>query len=188
MTFPSKMHHYCREPIEKLERKFYAQNFYEKTMTQKPNGLWVSIEDFEGDQTWKTWCEAEGFEKEGLSYCYQVKLKCPAKTLWLKTPQDIIDFGLKYADKDPFSMNSLLIEEGRGPCIYWIKWPEIMKEYDALFIAPYQWDCRLEDSTGWYYGWDCASGCIWNIDIIQSLTEVPTSINFQARNVLATLR
>jgi len=38
----------------------------------------------------------------------------------------------------------------------------VSKEYDGIEIAPYQWDARL--SLIWYYGWDVASGCIWNLD------------------------
>jgi hypothetical protein len=42
----------------------------------------------------------------------------------------------------------------------YIDWPRVAERFDGVIIAPYQWKHRLE--LMWYYGWDCASGCIWN--------------------------
>ena len=50
----------------------------------------------------------------------------------------------------------------------------------GIIISPYQWDCRLALESGWYYGWDCSSGCIWDISCIQDFIfleenlEMPT--------------
>ncbi len=43
-----------------------------------------------------------------------------------------------------------------------VDWTRIASEYQGIIIAPYVWECRLNDSCNWYYGWDCASGCIWD--------------------------
>lgn len=37
--------------------------------------------------------------------------------------------------------------------------------------APYQWECRLDRDTFWYYSWDCASACIWNLQAVRPLVE-----------------
>jgi hypothetical protein len=39
-------------------------------------------------------------------------------------------------------------------------WVRLAKEYNGIEIAPYIYKGRFEIS--WYYGWDVASGCIWN--------------------------
>ena len=55
----------------------------------------------------------------------------------------------------------------RKPYIYMLDFLKVMDEYDGIIIAPYQYSCRLmNSSTAWYYGWDCASGCIWNLGCI----------------------
>ena len=122
-------------------------------MTSKPHGLWVSVEDFEEDENWKTWCETEKFRVECLKYRYLVTINPKAKIIYLKTTEEITEFGKTYA------WDGLLSDE----YIYALNWDHLMSEYDGIIIAPYQWDCRFGSLTSWYYGWDCASGCIWNI-------------------------
>ena len=34
-------------------------------------------------------------------------------------------------------------------------------KYDGIEINPYQFEARYQYT--WYYGWDIASGCIWNL-------------------------
>lgn len=48
------------------------------------------------------------------------------------------------------------------PFVIWLDWAAIGKLYDGIIIAPYLWERRLNGGAMWYYGWDCASGCIWN--------------------------
>jgi hypothetical protein len=48
-----------------------------------------------------------------------------------------------------------------------IDWARIQEQYGGLIIAPYQWSVRLDFL--WYYGWDCASACLWDLTVIQSV-------------------
>jgi len=52
-----------------------------------------------------------------------------------------------------------------------INWPAVAEKYDGIIIAPYIWQRRLSDNPDhfWYYGWDCASGCIWNTEVIEEI-------------------
>lgn len=45
--------------------------------------------------------------------------------------------------------------------------------YDGIVITPYVWSMRLDRSAFWYYGWDCASGCIWNASAVAELVPLP---------------
>lgn len=41
-----------------------------------------------------------------------------------------------------------------------INWAKVAENYDGIEIAPYIYKARM--GHAWYYGWDVASGCIWN--------------------------
>ena len=48
-----------------------------------------------------------------------------------------------------------------------IDWELIQKEgYGGIEICPYNWGWR---SQNWYYGWDVASGCVWDSSSIQDV-------------------
>ena len=49
-----------------------------------------------------------------------------------------------------------------------INWRAVAGDYAGLIITPYQWSRRLEPYS-WYYGWDCASGCIWDPSAITDI-------------------
>ncbi len=172
MSLPVKLFHYSEHALEKLDKEFHkARNgcFFTRT---KPIGFWLSVEDYDDDQTWKTWCEAEEFGLERLAHRYLVNLSSEAKILHLKTTKDIKDFGLEYQGNDQASFSRFMKERGEEPYayVYEIRWEEVMKKWDGIIIAPYNWDCRFPSETMWYYGWDCASGCIWNLDAIKSFS------------------
>lgn len=157
---PTKLVHYSENPIEKLDENF----LYTDPVISKPKGFWFSVEDYEDDETWKTWCEAEQFNLEGLKHKHFVVLSPQARILHLKTKEEIYDFGLQY---------QATVAGGfyKGEYVHEIKWDEVMKQYDGIIIAPYRWTCRLLPETAWYYPWDCASGCIWNLSVIDSIQE-----------------
>jgi hypothetical protein len=77
---------------------------------------------------------------------YEVVLH-DSNILVLDTPKKILEFGREYR-----------IGES-------IDWPRLAKTHDGIEISPYQWSLRL--NLLWYYGWDVASGCIWNTEKLQ---------------------
>lgn len=126
----------------------------------KPVGLWVSVE---GDEDWKSWCEAESFHLEALAYPHEIALSPDANILTLPTAFDI----------------DLFTEQFSKPCEWSstrrdIDWLEVATLYQGIIIAPYQWSRRMAEHTFWYYGWDCASGCIWDVTAIESVAIVPS--------------
>lgn len=119
----------------------------------KPEGFWVSVK---GEYDWPSFCKSEGFRLDTLQFRHSVELADTANILWLTEPWQIDDLDLKYA-RNPGAMPS-----------YWVDWRALAERYDGIIIAPYQWSRRL-DGPSWYYGWDCASGCIWNASAISSI-------------------
>jgi hypothetical protein len=140
----------------------------------KPHGFWLSDES-RGAYGWRAWCKAESFRSYALRYEHEVKLADKAKILYLRNAKDIDDF----ADKYGTSLMELLGRERRqeerdiwgGRYIDVIDWHRVAKKYHGIIITPYIWEQRMGRHM-WYYGWDCASGCIWNARAIESITMV----------------
>ena len=121
----------------------------------KPVGLWVSVE---GEDDWKSWCKSEDFSIDSLVCASEIVLASEANILTLTNAFDIDLFTEQYGKSCEWS--------SRRRSIDWLK---VAEEYQGIIIAPYVWERRLSDHTFWYYGWDCASGCIWDIKAIQSV-------------------
>ena len=58
---------------------------------------------------------------------------------------------------------------GGAPKQYSINWSAVAKDYYGIEISPYRPKYRLALGYLWYYGWDVASGCIWNKDAIRGV-------------------
>ncbi len=135
----------------------------------KPAGLWVSVD---GEDDWKQWCEAEEYCPERLTYPHRVTLSPHAKLLEITDDADLWAFHNTWSmEESPLdlvlrSMNADFRFRQR-----YIDWAGFAREYDGLIIAPYQWNNRMFGPM-WYYGWDCSSGCIWNLEAIKDFELV----------------
>jgi hypothetical protein len=131
----------------------------------KPRGLWLSVED--GDHGWSNWCQGENWGLERLTHAHDVTLRDDASILRLAGGNEIDAFTAQFqvVPDDPKSSRS----DFRG---HYINWRAVAQQYQGIIIAPYCWSRRLHDGTVWYYGWDCASGCIWDADAIERVTLI----------------
>lgn len=123
----------------------------------KPTGLWVSVE---GEDDWLCWTTAEDFGCG--SHPTEVVLAKDANVLILSSVAELDAFNTEYG--------KLYLP---GLSIRTIDWERVGAKYDGLIIAPYQWKRRLHRGCDWYYGWDCASGCIWKARAIAELKSLP---------------
>ena len=146
-----KLIHYTNEKFSLEPRKYDPYDQSKLSWQPKPNGIWVSVE---GEYDWKCWCESENYELEHLAVSYEIELKEDANILHLKTSEEIFEFTKAY--KNPIRNYT-----------YEIKWDEVKAQHQGIIISPYRWDCRLSLEASWYYTWDCASGCIWDLDCIK---------------------
>lgn len=136
--------HYSATPL-RLERRLHRQG-----LDAKPHGLWVSVE---GDQDWPCWCRDNDFRLNSLRYVSEVAIDPSAKILTLASLADLDAFTGRYG-KSCFSTGDA------------IDWHLVSRQYAGIVIAPYQWARRLH--WAWYYGWDCASGCIWDTFAVEA--------------------
>lgn len=130
----------------------------------KPRGLWVS---FDGEDDWPSWCHREGFAEDRLVHRFRITLADDADILTVANDWEIVKFTHDYGTV-PEGFTSRWLRDAHR-----IDWPRIASEHQGIIIAPYCWGSRLE--IGWYYGWDCASGCIWDASAIASVAEIPTT-------------
>lgn len=157
--------HYSKEHLIQV----YSQKPNHEDPYHKPNGLWVSVD---GEDDWLSWCKVEQFALEYLTHPTRIRLHDDARILHIQTADGVrrlldkiggapdIDLG---NDTKPYRRN------------YAANWPALRGDYQGIIIAPYQWECRLEQSCNWYYTWDCASGCIWDAGAVAALEPLPIS-------------
>ena len=124
-----------------------ADNFF------KPRGLWVSHEPEVDSWGWKDWCLSESFRDVSHRSIVTVK---SGGILLIETVSALLDFAQEFR----IILPRYAIDDR-------IDWPRVVAAYSGIIIAPYQWSVRNEQM--WYYPWDCASGCIWNLDAIESV-------------------
>jgi hypothetical protein len=137
--------HMSKKPIHKLEKRLYAQ-----ISGDKPHGLWYGF----GDE-WIDWTETAGPERKG-EYIYEVDIDS-SNILQIKDYPEIARFTKEYG-------SSKQIIPGK---IFSIDWSRIEYKYDGIEINPYLYHARLDDKFLWYYSWDVASGCIWNLEKVK---------------------
>src|SRR5579872_5717959 len=149
--------HYSKEIISLSDLHLDKQDITHNHFA-KPSGFWVSDDDCE--ENWKSWCESEEFQVENLKYAHDVKLNTEANILYLRNANDIDKFSNLYSKKLCFG----------SPDLKKIDWAKVAQDFEGIIITPYIWERRFQTDAVWYYTWDCASGCIWNIDAIESIT------------------
>lgn len=116
----------------------------EQEIDSKPKGFWYGI-----DGDWERWCRAEEWGLADVSDEYELTLR-DENLLQISSVEELDAFHKVYhAHIGGFIRN-------------YIDWEAVAEKYDGIEIAPYQWERRLDGPAHrWYYGWDCASGCIW---------------------------
>ncbi len=117
----------------------------------KPRGLWVSDDDC--DDSWWNWCASEGFNEGRLSYAHEIEVAEAANLLIIQSENSIDGFTATFKRPGTDEHD-----------IFQIDWDRVREMHDGIVITPYVWSRRL--ALSWYYAWDCASGCIWNPEVV----------------------
>lgn len=122
----------------------------------KPYGLWYGI-----DNSWIDFCESE--MPEWVSpHRYKLDIDM-SKVLVVDTIEKMYDMNKHVVNTEEyFHLKN-----------YDIDWTYFDKKgYKGIEIPRYMYELRMKNEFFWYYGWDCASGCIWSTDIIKSITKI----------------
>ncbi|MFC1494237.1 hypothetical protein ACFL6W_03055 [Thermodesulfobacteriota bacterium] len=163
-------YHWAAEPVI-LQSMTYPQMGH-----PKPNGLWFDV-----DCSWKQWCEAIQFRLEDLDWRHTVILQDTSKILFLRNVEDIDVFTSQYGhdisgqiqpiqssqDLDTFAdqYGKDLFNDLIGQFSNYIMWEEVAGKYSGIIIDPY-FPERCQTYL-WYYGWNCAGGCVWDTSMVR---------------------
>jgi len=129
-------------------------------VSSKPSGLWYGIAD-----SWINWCLSEDFG--GIhEYIYDVVID-ENKILTIDNIPDFEKFEKDHYDIPGWAKHLHPNWNFNRQFFDSMNYSRVAENFGGIEISPYQWDKRLKSM--WYYGWDCASGCIWNPDAIKSL-------------------
>ena len=144
----SKRIHNCREPLQIDKSRQYEQTDY-----FKPKGLWYGFGD-----SWQKWCENE--QPDWIhQHFYELKPN-GSNLLILKTERDMLRFNDEYGGK-PVLPGMRIFKQ--------IEWSRVTQNYNGIEIPIYFWQFRLHPDFLWFYGWDCASGAIWNLEKVDAV-------------------
>jgi hypothetical protein len=139
----------------------------------KPNGLWYSC-----GSSWIEWCGAEEFQIN--PYVHEIRLDMSRIRVITSVPEfDEFSsqfgmgyweyhkklFGSEYNKYLPDAIKQIEDIYGFAGKPDYIDWWQVTDLYAGIEICPYLWERRLEGGL-WYYGWDCASGCVWDASAV----------------------
>lgn len=141
---------------------------HEQRPEYKPTGMWYGVHD-----SWIQWCNSEMSGWIGR-YLYEV-VTHEDQILKIDTIEKFEAFEQEYLYnpyKDQMAKLAGLIpaldtQDYLPLRMKSVDYVSLSKNYAGLEIAPYFYEKRL--SSFWYYGWDCASGCIWNKSAIKQI-------------------
>jgi hypothetical protein len=162
-------YHWASDPV-RLRKMSYLQSGH-----PKPNGLWFDV-----NEDWKRWCEAVQFRLENLRYRHTVSILDRSRILFLQRANEIDVFTKRYGcnlsgriqflqstkDMDVFTRKygRDLFGDIQKQFSSYIMWGEVAEKYSGIIIVPYS---RTRSRTYlWYYGWNCAGGCVWDTSAI----------------------
>ena len=146
-----------REPRLDAERELPESSGM--TAVGKPSGLWYGC-----GTAWLEWCLREEF---GVNrYVLEIDVD-ESRILRLRSPAQIERFVRFYRDD-----SRALMVHGVGDIIRAVDWGRVRERWAGVEIDPYcpalSWTAVGHDfrSPIWYSGWDCSSGCLWDLSAV----------------------
>lgn len=137
----TRLHLTHASEIKKMDTK-------QKPEGPKPRGLWYAVGfgwlDF-------TTNDFTSFYEEKEVYAFEISLN-GLNVLRITNYDELLKFEDVY-----LAPNENEYMKGRK---FDVDWSKVAEHYDGIEIAPYIYKARM--GHFWYYGWDVASGCIWN--------------------------
>jgi len=131
-----------------------------KSHNGKPMGTWISVP---GEDDWPAWCRSEGFALAKLGYRHTLQLDM-RRVLLIDTLDKLDAFNDSLEPRPDLPSLPARFGYRERPVILFPWWAPMVERYAGIVIAPYQWERRYD--YHWYYGWDCASGCIWDPSVL----------------------
>lgn len=154
--------HHSREG-SRSDKEPQVSGFSQKA-SFKPSGLWYECQDG-SSESWREFCEfglTDGANRYDSSY--NVILN-DYEILFIPDESHFEKFTKMYSvfhPRDPTGSKGLDKV---------IDWPKVAEHYAGIEICPYLSSKQNDDDYFWYYGWDVASGCVWDMSGIKELVK-----------------
>ena len=146
------MYHFTDNKNLILNNTIVNQEF--RNFTYKPSGLWVT--DMGEPYNWFNWCLQENFSIDKLKYQYKIEIDI--------TKIKIVDTLDKFERFHNYYYDCV---------VNGVSWDTLAEYYKGIIISPYRNDRSSIKNYNfykdWYYGWDVASGCIWDTSCIANI-------------------
>ncbi len=124
-------------------RRWSRQPIIQKNLSDRPEGLWYSI-----NNDWKRFCiESDNLQWIG-NYNYNVNIS-NANILKINSLSEVRKFAKVYGEVGKYTT--------------YINWANVAMNFDGIEVQDYNTDFFADIGANWFYCWDCASGCIWNL-------------------------
>lgn len=166
--------HFSREPLGSLRSVAQPGG-----LGVKPLGLWLGVK---GEGGWRDWCQSNGQLLDRLVHRYDVSLAPAANVLSITDVAGLDAFDDRFGGHrdDPDGVR----ESFTGPVAAvrshfsrnlqarprYIDWARVAAEYDGIVMTRLFTDRRTDPRLmPWFFTWDAASACIWNMAAIRSL-------------------
>lgn len=130
----------------------------------KPNGIWVS--DDEANRIWPEVVLSRKMNRKHLNYRHRVMLSKGANIKYIHTIEQLDQFTLDFEAGLPWNRKGSFA----------IRWNLVAEHYQGIIITPYLLLRRYNPMTNWYWPWDCAGGCIWDVSAIEFFQMMGTPI------------
>ena len=174
--------HYAREA-----GKVFSADRMRDDNYHKPGGLWLSDDAACG---WRAFVlerlhdGTPGWENagEGLRYSYGFEIVQLDQVLRLETSDELRGFLSEYGEA---TVRECVVNDKPG-CGLHIEWGRVKAAYKGILITPFHQNLpRTDPDFHWYKGWDCASGCFWNLTCLKQVTQgVRTNLCDAAAGIL----
>ena len=169
MPVPSPLIHYSDKPL------VCPRDTPDPGDGGRPEGLWVSVGDAWLVDQYERWLENPcGFGSahypHQFTYANEITLSDTRGILVISNGTEFRSFNDRYSEPRP----TLTERQARG-----IPWGRVRKRYQGMIIAPHMeamaqrttadgWSLPVAKSY-WYYTWVVASGCLWDVSVIESI-------------------
>jgi hypothetical protein len=117
----------------------------------KPRGLWYGV-----GPSWIDWVRSEMPDWE-VDNIFKIDVN-QDMMLTITNSEELLAFNKNYGVKTDF--------------FNVIDWTRVASDYGGIEISPYNYKLRMEREVFWYYGWDVASGCVWNEGVITGVNKL----------------
>ena len=128
---------------------------YVQFENSKPTGLWYAV-----GTEWLSWITSRRQRSDARAFgtglhVHEITVD-PARMLVLDTAAKVLAFNEEFGPPENDRYGGLHFD-----------WRPVAERWAGIEIAPFQ--PRLKFEVPWYYGWDVASGCIWDVSVVTGL-------------------